>query len=244
MNIRSLKDYVDKREKYITLFEILNDNDVPKDVRNEILSHVDNLEVPLYQDFNKGIKNILTYIKDQKKGVHKLTPDAYHLLNYIIVVFINDLIHKSEIIVAHHRKRRLSADDVEYVLGIYPRKNSKLIKYMINNAQYNVKHYIESKDIKERQSQAVRADTLIDPPKVEKYVKLIIKKDTIIGKYTYKNDIEQIEPKAIIYITGVLDTLIENIILSSTKTDLNADDILKAIDGNIEIKSLLLELFI
>lgn len=238
MSLSQLKEYLLLREKYITIYSILNQHNLPQDILQYITLFND-LNITLYHDFDKDIKSILNYVKSRRT----LTPDAYDLLNYIIVVFINTIIRQSIVIMEYGRRKRITSNDIEYALGLYPLKNSVLINAMIQNGHDSVENVKQGSG-----SRATKADTLMSPPTVEKYIRLYLKPiddkiKNVNKKYDWSMRDIQVEKNAVIYLTGVTDGLIEKILSINLKV-INADDLLKFCEANLEIKSILLELFI
>lgn len=114
MSIISLKKYIDTRDKYIHLFKELDREDIPKDVKNYILNFLD-YNIEIYHTFDKDIDNIM---KNTNKN-YQLTIDSYHLLNYLIYLFIEKTIKDSVTVMEHSRRKTITSDDLDYSLGIY-----------------------------------------------------------------------------------------------------------------------------
>lgn len=244
--MESLRNYIDLRHKYIHLFKTLAEEDVPLDVKKLIFEKLETVPIPLYHQFDKSINAILSNMKFNKIANLKLTPDAYHLLNYILVVFINDLVSKVKLVVNYRMAKRIIAQDFEYVFGVYPKKDSKLIIDMIEDGQDALQNYEENKNLKGRRGD--KAHTLIEPSVVEHEIKNCLHQEVDYvrkGKVVYMDDV-QVGKESIIYLTGALDKFVETILVSSltNKKMLHADDILAGCENNEEIQSLLLDLFL
>ena len=244
MSLTDLSHYIIEREKYINLFKILNRYDVIRDIKTHILSYAP-IKVNVIKDFDKNIKSILTYIKDDQKLNYKLTVDAYHFLNFLIIGFIHKLELQSITIMEHCRRKRLIKEDVEYSMGLV--SESKLLSKIMNSANDNVNQFNHSQENKiGRQSRSFAADTLIDPPKVQKWMLITHPIKPVVWTRKNKKYIEdkiQVEKQSIIYITGILDTLIEQMILQNNESILNIDDLLQSSNNNMTLKHLLLDLF-
>lgn len=229
MSLLKLKKFLTTRDKYINLFMILSRYDVPMDVKNYIIGFIP-LNIEIDDDFTKDIKLI-------SKTVSK---DACFLLNYILVVFINEIVHKAYTVTEHRRAKRLKALDVEYALGIYPYKNSTLIKQMMENgANINDRllDYKYNKSTSKKKAIHLKIDYNTVNKHINKYFRPI-KTTTIKKKYNYLEDV-QIEANVSIYLAAVLEILIEKMLFNNN----NADDILKTCNQDIEIKSLFVALF-
>ena len=135
----------------------------------------------------------------------------------------------------HGRRRRLIKDDIEYVMGLT--KDSKMLRRIMKSANDNVDQF-NHKDDDKRQSRSSAANTLIDPPKVEKWM---LVSHSVKSKGKYNDEKCQVKKQTIIYITGILDALIEQMILQNDEGTLNVDMIVKSSEKHFN--HLLLELY-
>lgn len=239
MSLEDLNHYLIEREKYINLFMILNHHHMISDIKIVILRFAPfRHKGVLCHDFDQNIKSILTYLKHDRKLRYTLTPDAYHFFNHLIIGLIRKLKLLSITVMEHCRRRRLMKEDVAYAMGI---ANQSKLKKIMQSADHNVKQFNESKLDHKRQSRSSAANTLIDPPKVEKW--MLVSHPPKIAKLG-KDDSDkkiQVEKQTIIYITGVLDALIEQMILNNKVGTINVDDLLKSSEK--QFNHLLLELY-
>lgn len=241
-----LKQYLKERDNYINLFEILNANDVPQDIRNYILDFNKKLNVPLYHQFDKGIKEILKDINNK----YILTVDAYHLLNYMIRIFIEGVTKNAENVVAYTSTKVLKPDDIKYALGIYTKHPTKLINEMIERGHYNVGMYTEAN--KEGTKVKTAANTYIKTSIIENILREFILKDVYNRKgKTITNFHYKLNVHTDIFLAAVVDVLIQEILLSAIKIVkkqkkemINADDIIEGMKHNNYLKVIFLELFI
>lgn len=240
MSLQSLKEYIDLREKYINLFVILNQNDVPMDVKNYILGFAKKIKIDNYHDFDKSLKLMAENFNIT------LTPDALHLLNYILISLIKDITRNAFLVTEYRRAKRLAESDIEYALDIYPRKNSTLVSSMLEAGADVIERLLEQKYTKNKMTKKQVVNTYLDYNVVKKWMNEYfrpmnekIKKAN--RKYSWDTEDVQIQANAHIYLSAALDVFIETI-LSTTKGVVTADDVLKACQP-IEIKSILLELF-
>lgn len=241
MSIQALKIFIDTREKYIHLFAALDQENVPYDVKKYILEIANELKMEIYNEFDNGLKLMAKNLKI------KLTPDALYLLNYIIHVLIEDIITKSFTITQHRRAKRINIMDVEYALGVYPLKNSKLIQSMIKNGNKTIARVLEYKEEKTKKlTKAQTVNTYFNYTAIKRVI------DTMINPHRYQtikkgrkykyNDI-QLDTNIGIYMAALLDIFIKKLLLLSNDKTVTADVILNIIESNIEFRSFLLELF-
>jgi hypothetical protein len=241
-SFNKLKKYFELREKYINLFATLEQHAVPNDVKNYIYSFAKELknmgiDIEIYNDFDADIKEIA---KDMKIT---LTKDAYHLLNYILVLMIKDITRKAFIITEHRRAKRLASLDIEHAMELYLMKNSKLQKAMLENGAF-IYDTVQAQGKKTK----IIKELYFNPEHVKKYMRDYFKPiDEKIRKankkYSWDMEDVQIEAFAPIYLAAVIDIFITTI-LKSLKNNANADDILQAMEENEEIRTMLLELYL
>ncbi len=220
MAFRDLQSYLTIKEKCIMLFGVLNRHKyiVPTEIKNYIFQ-LSNLQVIVHHDFDDDIKKF-----------KKITKDEMLILNYMIIGFITDLTNKALLITEHGRRKVVKSNDFEYALGVYPRKNSKLVKKMMKNGSNMCDYFLDNKLNKTRKyNLAINSNTC------KTYIKLTLNcpLDSYLkgSKYYYPPHLEQFAP---IYIAAILEFLIKDIL------DIGINNI----ESNIEIKSLLLDLFL
>lgn len=237
----SLKFFIDEREKYIYLFKILNQHQMPKDIRNYILTFT-NLKIDTYNEFNDNLKLLA------KNSKLTLSIDALYMLNYMVQILIKDIILKAHLITQYQRNKRLSILDIEYALGVYPCKNSKLIHLMMQNGAEVNDRLLEHKYTNSKLTKKQIINTYFNYSVVKKLIDLHINPDPerttrmLKGKkVNYDN--HQVDINSGIYTAAILDILIEQILHMTHENIITADDILKVIKTNIEVKSLWIELF-
>ena len=229
MSIMSLKSYLDTREKYMDFFKQLDQEGIPRDVKGYILTFINN-NVETYNLFDKDINNIMMQLKYNK---YKLSIDSYHIINYLIYIFIQKTIRDANTVMQHVRRKTLMADDLDYALGIYPQNPSKLINKMKIAGQ-------ETTDINEPR-EPITNTNLVDTVVRDYNIDLANSKRS----HNYK---ARISKPVFSYLAAALDVLVTEILKSVKKNRntklITADDILLALENNNDLRTIFLELFI
>ena len=218
MTTQALKSYLENRAVNIETLRTLKEKGLPLEISEYIVSYVDR-NIPVYNTFDKDINNILKSLKYK----NKLSVDAYHLLNYIIYIFINKTIHDAIIVTVHSRRHTLRAGDIDYALGIYTDKPTGLINSM-----------------RKAGNEAIN-DFTIKSNFVRLHVEPIVRNNM---KNSYSTS--QLSKDSMPYLLAVMEVFVRRILKSSIKNKglLTADDILTGIENNNNLKIMLLDLFI
>ena len=229
MSIRLLRSYLETREKYIDFFKQLDQEGIPRDVKGHILTFINN-NVETYNLFDKDIDNIMSELKYNK---YNLSIDSYHIINYLIYIFIQKTIIDSNIVMEHSRRCTMKADDVDYSLDIYTKKPSKLINKMKVAGQ-------QITDIYEPRESIIKTNHV-------NTVVRDINTDKKLAKQKYYR-FTRISKDVVPYLTVALDVLVTEILKSVKKNRntklITADDILLALETNNDLRTIFLELFI
>lgn len=242
--ISTLKDYIKLRDKYMYMFAIMEQEGLPRDVKNYMIQMIHEV-LPSYEIFNKDIDRMMEYLKLNNIT---LTLDAYYMLNFIVFIFLRKTLYDAKLIAEHRRAHIVNYNDVDYALGIYSRNEVGLIEDMKVGGMDAVASH-ESSDIRNKR---LRANTIFTPTTVEKAMNMII--DIFKGppkgtrKVYYDYELKY-NTKVPIYICGILDVFVESILekanhLKINDTFITSDDIYDAIKYNDDLKLILLDIFL
>jgi hypothetical protein len=233
----TLRCKINDREAYITMLMMFK-NIFPKEIIENIFSFVKDQSHIISGNFKKGIKEILG-----KK--YKFTKGAYHILNMLISTFITKIVESSTDILMYTAHNTLTGREILTAIKIcYKNKNnSKLVNSMVSNGMnsytsYNAFNTIEYHH-KRKTDLRVEGKLKLYP----KHVEHVIRKSTT--KYK-ENIIIRVGIGTTIYLTGVVDVMVDEIIMGLDKYGnlINMDDIINTCKNNIALKLLFSEVFI
>jgi histone H3/H4 len=243
--MQALRSTLLARETYITMLLIFK-NILPRDMINHIYSYVHIKEKPTikYQNFNKGIKEIS---KDMK---HKFSKGGYHIINCMISVFVVKMVNMGSLLAQHKRSYTITSREIQTGIRVLPHNDDgKLLKLMVSNAtkaitRYNADYTEIDTDRKQRRN--VRTDTrlYLYPSRIE-----TIMRQHISNHKDDEFEYTRLGVGATIYLTGALDIIVKEIIMSSekyktTRKIISMDSILNGCKNNETLKLLFAELFI
>jgi hypothetical protein len=225
LTLTSLKDYIKLRDKYITFFIAMRQNDMPQDVIGYIVNMLPQ-SLPKLTKFNKDIKDIAAY-----KNI-KLTPDTYYLLNFIIQVFLYKTIQNARLISQYRRVHLTNTKDIEYALGIYHKEGLDLTDILIKAGDKALNKFNENTSDR---SYKVRANVLITPITIANII--------LMKKVTHRDPIKT-TANVSIFLAGVIEKLITYIIKMTGKNNIHVDAIIEAIHTDNDLHIMFLDLYI
>lgn len=158
---------------------------------------------------------------------------------------IKDITRKAFLITEHRRAKRLISLDIEHTIELYPMKNSKLQKSMLENGVF----IYDNMQAQGKKTKIIK-ELYFNPEHVKKYMRDYFKPiDEKIKKankkYGWDMEDVQIEAFAPIYLAAVIDIFITTVLKTfKGMKNVNADDILQAMEENEEIRTMLLELYL
>lgn len=265
--MQSLKYRIVEREIYITLLIIFK-NTLPRDMVNHIMSYVktkptvntvtkkininsknknntnDNpINTVIKQKFNKGIKEIAHNINK------KITKGAYNLINSMISAFIVKMVDTSIYLAQHCRNRTITSREIQTAIRIYPKDNTcNFTAIMVANGtrcvtRFNAE-YVGYNEKNKRHNNRVDSGLKLHPSKIKHIMK------DYVTKLNIKEDITiRIGVGSYIYLGGVLDKIVEEILTSSnkyqtSKKTISTDSVINGCGSNTTLRLLFCELFI
>jgi len=235
------------RETYITMVLIFK-NTLPREMINHIYSYVHIEEKPTirYQNFNNCIKEIS---KDMK---HKFSKGAYCILNFMISVFVSKIVYMGGHLARYNRNKTITSREIQAALRVLSyNDNGKVLRLFICNGTkavtcYNAEVTDEKDQPNKRRNLRISSRLHLYPRRVE-----TIMRQYIIDASKLDDDFSDMRMGigAPIYLTGALDVLVNQIIMSSekyktTRKIISMDSILNGCKNNETLKLLFAELFI
>lgn len=242
LTITALKDYLHLREKYITSFIIMSNNELPTDVIGYVAKMMENTFPPLVL-FDKDIKDVVAFV-DPKITLKK---DAYYLLNFIIHVFLTKTIKDGNVIRQHRRVHMIAPNDLEHGLGIYHKNGLDLTDDMIHAGNKAVEKYKENTD----RSHKVRANVLMTPIRIknliDSFTEECVRNMNWRERYLYREPYKY-NRYVSIFLAGVLEKLLLVIIRKAKEITQNnkmtTENIIEAMSCDNDLHILFMGLYI
>jgi len=238
--MQTLKNKINSREIYITMRSIFK-NVLPRDMIDYIHSYIKGDYKMIYENFDRSIKEISHDMN------YKFTKGGYDIINCMIYAFVIKIVNMAININYHCKKYTITSREIQTSMRLCSHNDTKLLKLIISNATKSITMYnaeYAGNNIKTRRNTKIDSNLKLYPTRIESIMRQYIKQ--------YNNDNSEhvhLGIGAIIYLTGVLDIIVQKLIISSSqhKTSKNLisfDSVIKGCNDDQSLKLLFYELFI